>query len=155
VTINHHGVVVDWNPAAEKTFGYERDEAIGREMAELIIPASLREMHRNGLAKAVETSHDVLAGKRIEISARRKNGEEFPVELAISRIAVGQAPLFTGHIRDISERKRAERELRESQQLLASITQNITEAIFRRSATEGLLFVNDAYIRMFGYSSAE
>src|SRR5215472_1270320 len=86
VTIDHHGDVVDWNPAAERTFGYSPSEAIGREMAELIIPERLREMHRQGLARAVSTGNDALAGKRIEITARRKSGEEFPVELAITRI---------------------------------------------------------------------
>jgi PAS domain S-box-containing protein len=155
VTIDHRGEVVDWNPAAEQTFGYTLREAIGREMAELIIPERMREMHRHGLARAIISDHELLGGKRIEIIARRKNGDEFPVELAITRIAAGANPLFTGHIRDISDRKQAERALRESQQLLSSITRNITEAIFRRSQSEGLLFVNDAYVRMFGYDSGE
>jgi PAS domain S-box-containing protein len=155
VTIDHCGVVVDWNPAAERTFGYSASEAVGCEMADLIIPEPTREMHRRGLARAVSTGQDMLAGKRIEISARRKDGVEIPVELAITRIAARPNPLFTGHIRDITERKRAENALRESQQLLSSITQNIAEAIFRRSPDAGLLFVNDAYVRMFGYASVE
>jgi PAS domain S-box-containing protein len=108
VTIDSRGLVVDWNPAAARTFGYPAAEAVGREMAELIIPATLQPKHRQGLARAVSSGHDLLNGKRIEITARRKNGEEFPVELAITRISVGPAPLFTGHIRDISERKQAE-----------------------------------------------
>jgi PAS domain S-box-containing protein len=155
VTIDHRGDVVDWNPAAARTFGYSRSEAIGREMADLIIPERMREMHRHGLARAVNTGSDALAGKRMEIVARHKNGQEFPVELAITRIVAGANPLFTGHIRDISERKQAERALRESQQLLASITEHITEAIFRRSQEEGLIFVNSAYVKMFGYQSAD
>lgn len=154
VTIDHKGEVVDWNPAAERTFGYNFSEAIGREMAALIIPDRMQEMHRRGLARAMTSNHELLGGKRIEIVARRKNGEEFPVELAITRIS-GVSPLFTGHIRDISDRKQAERALRESQQLLSSITRNITEAIFRRSQSEGLVFVNEAYAKMFGYGSGE
>jgi PAS domain S-box-containing protein len=155
VTIDHRGFVVDWNPAAERTFGYSLAEAVGREMCDLIIPQRLRGMHRQGLTRAVTTGQDVLAGQRIEISALRKSGEEFPVELSITRIASGPTPLFTGHIRDISGRKLAERELRESQQLLSSITRNISDAIFRRSVTEGLVFVNEAYVKMFGYDTAE
>src|SRR4051812_19188221 len=108
VTIDHDGNVVDWNPAAERAFGYTRAEAVGREMGELIIPKAMLEMHRGGLARAVRTGHDMMAGKRIEIVAHRKNGEEFPVELAITRIAAGPTPLFTGHIRDISARKHME-----------------------------------------------
>lgn len=155
VTIDHRGDVVDWNPAAARTFGYSPAEAIGREMAELIIPERMRQMHRHGLARAVNTGNDGMAGKRIEIVAQNKSGHEFPVELAITRIVAGANPLFTGHIRDISERKQAERALRESQQLLASITEHITEAIFRRSQEEGLIFVNSAYVKMFGYQSAD
>jgi PAS domain S-box-containing protein len=155
VTIDHQGFVVDWNPAAEKTFGYSLAEALGQEMAELIIPTQLREMHRRGLARAATTGEDVLAGQRTELIAMRKNGETFPVELAISRISAGSTPLFTGHIRDISERKRTEQVLRESQQLLSSITRNISEAIFRRSINDELVFVNEAYVKIFGYDSAE
>src|SRR5262245_2936068 len=66
VTIDHEGTVLDWNPAAENTFGYTPAEAIGREMGELIIPAPMLEMHRRGLARAVSTGSDVLAGKRVE-----------------------------------------------------------------------------------------
>src|SRR6184192_3035819 len=136
VTIDHNGFVLDWNPAAERTFGYSSAEAVGREMCELIIPLRFHAMHRQGLARAVSTGQDVLAGERIEISALRKIGEEFPVELSITRIGTGATPLFTGHIRDISRRKRWERELRESQELLSSITRNISDAIFRRSVTK-------------------
>ena len=153
ITIDHKGIVLDWNPAAERTFGYSLAEAVGREMAELIIPIRYREMHRRGLARAVETGGDPLAGQRIEISAIRKSGDEFPVELSIARIGIGPTPLFTGHVRDITKRKTAERELRESQQLLSSITSNINEAIFRRSPKEGLVFVNHACVRLFGYDS--
>src|SRR6266446_9135806 len=81
ITIDHHGRVIDFNPAAEQTFGYSRDEAIGREMAELIIPEHLREQHRTGMARAISTGQDHIVGRRIEITALRRNGEEFPVEL--------------------------------------------------------------------------
>jgi PAS domain S-box-containing protein len=108
VTVDLQGMVLDWNPAAERTFGYSANEAVGREMAELIIPESQREMHRHGLVRAVSSGQDPLSGKRMEVIARRKSGEEFPVELAIMRIAAGPAPLFTGYIRDISARKQAE-----------------------------------------------
>src|SRR5262245_54108717 len=109
VTIDHEGHVLDFNPAAESMFGFTRAEAVGREMAELIIPLRLRARHRAGLQRAVETGRDTIVGQRIEINAVRKNGEEFPVELAITRICTNDSPpLFTGHIRDISGRKRAE-----------------------------------------------
>jgi PAS domain S-box-containing protein len=111
VTIDHEGRILDWNPAAEKTFGYTRQEALGQEMAGLIVPPALRERHRAGLARAVTTGQDVLVGRRIEITATRKGGGEFPVELAITRIATNGQPLFTGHIRDITARWQTEQRL--------------------------------------------
>jgi PAS domain S-box-containing protein len=108
VTIDRQGRVVDWNPAAEKTFGYSRSETLGREMGQLIIPPELLGTHRAGLSRAVASGHDSMAGRRIEIMACRKSGEVFPVELAITRIATGESLLFTGHIRDISERRKTE-----------------------------------------------
>jgi len=114
VTIDRAGRVVDFNPAAEKTFGYSREEAIGQEMAELIIPPRLRGRHRAGLEHAVTSGEDHIVGRRIEITAMRRDGQEFPVELAITRIPTGGPPMFTGHIRDITAPK--EREHRQAAQ---------------------------------------
>ncbi len=155
VTIDQSGHILDFNQAAEKMFGHRREEALGKEMAEVIIPPHLRERHRHGLARAVATGQDTIVGQRVEITAIRKSGEEFPVELAITRIRVNGAPIFTGHIRDITERKRAAVALRESQQLLASVTHNVADGIYRRMASGELAFVNQACLRMFGYRSAD
>ena len=135
VTINHEGRVLDFNPAAEKTFGYTRDEAAGREMADLIIPPELRDRHRAGLARAVGTGRDTIVGQRIEITAMRKGGERFPVELAITRISGHGPPIFTGHIRDITERKQAE--LRRAGQF--AVTRILAEAPTLAGATPQIL----------------
>src|SRR5262245_61117975 len=107
VTIDHQGNVLDWNPAAERTFGYTRAEAVGKEMAALIVPPALRERHRMGIAHAAASGKSTIIGKRIEITAMRSDGAEFPVELAITRISTDGPPMFTGHIRDITARKEA------------------------------------------------
>lgn len=114
VTMDEHGCVVEFNPAAERTFGYARDEVLGREMAELIVPPHLREMHRRGLKRYLESGNAVVLNRRIEITGMRADGVEFPVELAITRIPVPGAPMFTGYLRDITERKTSEQELRAS-----------------------------------------
>jgi PAS domain S-box-containing protein len=114
VTMDAEGRVVEFNPAAERTFGLTHDEAVGREMAELIVPPELREPHRRGLRRYLDEGRPRILDHRIEIEAQRADGERFPVELTITRIDVGGAPLFTGHLRDISDRKRAEAELRDS-----------------------------------------
>jgi PAS domain S-box-containing protein len=110
ISMDHEGRVTEWNPAAERTFGYTRDEARGRELAELIIPPALRESHRRGLAHYLATGEGPVVGKRFEIAAVRKDGQQFPVELSITRLPSQGPPAFTGYLRDIGERKRVEEE---------------------------------------------
>jgi PAS domain S-box-containing protein len=114
ITIDHEGRVLEMNRPAEATFGYRAEDAVGREMAELIVPPSLRERHRAGFARCVETGDGNLLGRRIEITGMRSDGSEFPVELAITRINLPGPPMFTGYLRDITERTEAEAELRAS-----------------------------------------
>jgi PAS domain S-box-containing protein len=114
VTMDHRGRVIEFNPAAERTFGYSSEAAVGREMAELIVPPELRESHRRGLARLLAGGAPRLLDRRFEIEAMRSDGTLFPVELAITRIDVPGAPVFTGYLRDITERRWAEAELRAS-----------------------------------------
>jgi PAS domain S-box-containing protein len=115
ITIDRDGVVVEWNPAAEQIFGFPRDEAVGQELATLIVPPSLREAHRRGLARHLDCGEGRVLGKRIELVGQRADGSEFPVEVAILRIPVEGSPLFTGYVRDISERQQAEETLRRAE----------------------------------------
>src|SRR4051812_18920255 len=114
VTMDDSGNVVEFNPAAERTFGYRREDVIGREMAELIVPPRLRELHRRGIARYLATGNAVVLNRRIEIVGMRRDGSEFPVELAITRIPLPGRPVFTGYLRDITERKQSELDLRAS-----------------------------------------
>ncbi len=119
ITINHKGRITEFNPAAEQIFGYSCAEALGQRIAKLIIPPSLREQHHEGLAHYLATGEGPIIGKRIEIPAMRADGSEFLVELTITRVPMVEPPHFTGYIRDISERKQAERELSEVKEQLA------------------------------------
>jgi PAS domain S-box-containing protein len=119
LTIDHEGCITEFNPAAERTFGYRRNEVLGMPLANVIIPLSLREKHRQGFAHYLATGEARVLGKRIETTAVRADGSEFPVELTISRIPLEGPPSFTGYLRDITERKRAEQELRRSEAFLA------------------------------------
>ena len=112
ITIDAQGRVTEFNPAAENTFGYTRGEILGKEMAEMIIPPAMREAHRSGLSRYLATGEGPVLGKRIEIPAMRADGSEFPVELAITSINHGGSPIFTAFLRDLSERKRAEEDLK-------------------------------------------
>lgn len=113
ITMDEKGRIVEFNPAAERTFGYRQEDVIGKEMAQLIIPLSLREAHRRGLTYHLNKQEGPLLGKRVEIRAMRSDGTEFPVELAVTRIPLDGSPMFTGYLRDITERKRVEAELRQ------------------------------------------
>jgi len=119
VTINHEGCITEFNPAAEHTFGYRRDEVLGKRLVDVIIPPSLREKHRQGFARYMATGEGQVLGKRIEMTAVRADGSQFPVELAITRIPLEGPPSFTGYLRDITERTRARQELRRSEAFLA------------------------------------
>jgi PAS domain S-box-containing protein len=119
VTIDHDGCITEFNPAAERAFGYRRDEVLGQQLADVIVPPALRQQHREGFARYIATGESRLLGKRIEMTALRADGSEFPIELAITRIPLEGPPSFTGYLRDITLRKRAEEKLRRSEAFLA------------------------------------
>ncbi|MGZ4962313.1 MAG: PAS domain S-box protein [Limisphaerales bacterium] len=113
ITMDRDGRVMEFNSAAQKTFGYSREEAIGRDLAALIIPSEARQRHRDAISQYVASGSDFLMGRRIEIMAMRKDGTEFPAEMALTPIQIEGGPIFTGYLRDITERKRAEKAMRE------------------------------------------
>jgi PAS domain S-box-containing protein len=121
VTIDDRGRVLGWNQAAEAVFGYRASEAIGREMAELIVPPELRDAHRRGLARYLESEEPVVLDRRVELSGMRRDGSVFPVELTVTRIPLAGPPTFTGYLRDIADRVRADEELRASRARLVEV----------------------------------
>jgi PAS domain S-box-containing protein len=112
VTMDHEGIVVDLNPAAEATFGYSRQDARGRPLAELIVPPDLRAAHANGLARYLATREPRILNRRLELEAMRADGSTFPVELAVTRVGEHEPPLFAGFIRDTTKQRHAESERR-------------------------------------------
>ena len=103
VVMKSDGIVADWNDRAAAVFGWSREEAVGRVMADLVIPERYREAHRKGLRRYLESGKGEVVGRRIEVSGLRKNGEEFLVELSISPIQDRENILFIGFLRDITE----------------------------------------------------
>jgi diguanylate cyclase (GGDEF)-like protein/PAS domain S-box-containing protein len=122
VTIDHAGKVLEFNPAAEATFGWTREQALGKVMVDLIIPPRLREAHRQGFAHYLATGQGPILGKRIELEALRADGSEFPVELAITAIGATAAPMFTGFIRDITARREATEKIRRLNRVYAVLS---------------------------------
>ncbi|UTW53943.1 PAS domain S-box protein [Kordiimonas sp. SCSIO 12610] len=113
ISIDSVGRVITFNPAAEAIFGYSAKEAIGVDMADLIVPDNLRSAHRQGMSRYLKTGEHKVLGQRIEITALHKDGHEFPVELAIESITEAEGTTFVAYLRNIAEQKETEKELSE------------------------------------------
>jgi PAS domain S-box-containing protein len=113
VTMDAGGTIVDWNAQAEATFGWTHAEAVGRPLADTIVPPANRAAHRAGLARYLAGGTPAVLNRRIELSALHRDGREFPVELSVTPIEAGEGVAFSAFVRDISERKAAETRLTE------------------------------------------
>lgn len=131
-------IVRDWNLQAEAIFGWSRAEALGHPLAELLIPRRLRKAHRAGLARYLETGEGPLLRRRIEVTALRRSGEEFPIELSISPVTIDGTVLFVGFVRDISERRRHEA-LLERQAREAEVLNHVTTLAAETESLEDIL----------------
>jgi PAS domain S-box-containing protein len=162
VTIDHQGRITEFNPAAEQTFGYRRDEVLGKHLAEVIIPPALREQHRQGFARYLTTGEARVLGRRIELTALRADGSEFPAELAITRTPLDGPPSFTGFLRDITEQKQSEMALREahaqvvrSEERWRSVFENSAIGVALTDLNGCFLAANPVYQTMLGYTEEE
>lgn len=151
ITMNADGRVLEFNPAAERVFGFARDEAVGHELAELVIPLALREKHRQGLARFLKTGEGPVLGRRIEINAVRRDGSEILVELAITPFKIKGVTIFTAYLRDITERKRGE----EASRRLGAIVESSDDAIIGTDLNTIITDWNDGAERLFGYTAEE
>ncbi len=152
ITFDHEGKITEFNSAAERTFGYSREAAIGREIADLIFPERLRETHRKALAMYRATGEEPEIGRRAELVAMRSDETELPVELSISRIRTpGGKLFFTAYIRDITERKRAER----VQSELAAVVECSNDAIIGMTLSGVIVSWNAGAVRIYGYYAEE
>ncbi len=124
ISADHRGEIISWNKAATDILGYTEEEAVGQRL-ELIIPERFHDAHRNGMARFTETGEAHVIGTTVELAACPKSGVEVPIELSLSTWTVRDERYYTGIIRDIGERKRAEEALRESEQKLRDRTEEL------------------------------
>ena len=162
ITIDHEGIVLEFNPAAEATFGYRREAAVGRELAELIVPPQFRAAHRLGMSRwtaaGPTTGAGGLLGSRIEIVAMRADGTEFPVELAISRLELEGPPLFTACVRDTSERKHIEELAGAAEHRYRTLVEQLPLVTYVDSCDDdvaGPLYLSPQVKQVLGYTAEE
>lgn len=110
ISIDHHGIITEWNRQAEAIFGFSMEEVIGKTLTETIIPTNFREAHDKGMKHYMKTGEGPVLNQKIEISALRKNGEEFPIELAIIPVKTKGVQTFTAFVSDITIQKRVQEE---------------------------------------------
>jgi PAS domain S-box-containing protein len=142
------GRIVEFNPASERTFGYSREDALGRTMAELIVPPSLRERHIAAFDRFVKTREGSMLGRRVELTGMRADGTEFPVELALSQVEA-EPVLICGALRDISATKQAESHLRELVEEQAALRQVATLVAYESSPDRLVAVVAEQVARVF------
>ncbi|WP_428939288.1 PAS domain S-box protein [Fontivita pretiosa] len=139
VSIDASGYITGWNAQAEATFGWRRQEAIGRELAETIVPPQHRQAHRQGLKRFLAGGEGHLLNRRIEITALHRDGHEFPVELSISPLRIGDTVQFNAFIHDITHRRQAQQLLEQKNRELEQAVQSEREAIEKLKATQSAL----------------
>jgi PAS domain S-box-containing protein len=151
VAIDPHGVILAWNAAATRIFGWTRDEAVGRAMGDLIVPPQHRDAHHAGMGRYQETGKAQVLNRRIEISALDRRGREFPIELSIIATPGGPAA-FIGFLRDISDRRRAQERLVLSEESLRLTTQAAEIGTWDLDLVTDTLTWSDRTKAMFGVS---
>jgi PAS domain S-box-containing protein len=155
VTVDHEGRIIEFNAAAERTFGHARADVLGADMADLIIPEWARGMHRRGMQRYIETGEARMLNRRVEITALHASGREIPVELAVTHIAVDGPPTFTAFMRDITEQKRAAAALARSEGQLAYAQRVARMGSWELDVATGAVLVSEELYRLHGTGSDE
>ena len=145
VSVDGEGRILEFNRAAERTFGYGRASVIGERMVELMIPPSLREAHRKAFRHFIETGEGPILGKRIELTAMRADGSEFPIDIAVTARKAEDKHIVTAYLCDTTEQKRVQKALRESEERLATVVDNMPASVFLRDRDGHFILINRQY----------
>jgi PAS domain S-box-containing protein len=151
VAIDDHGRITDWNAQAERSFGWLREEALGRRLADTIIPERDRETHERALQRLRQTGEGPLIGRRVEMSAVHRDGHEFPVEMTITAAQAQAGWSFHAFLHDISDRKRAEEDLRREKEILQAIFDRVPVMLRCLDVSGRFQRINSEWARVFGW----
>ena len=155
VCMDTAGIITVWTPQAEKIFGWKEQEALGKSLAQTIIPLQYREKHKKGLQHYFETGKGPVINRLIEITALNKNGREFPVELSIIPIRQGGDQFFCGFVRDITERKKAADQIIRERDLSDSVINSLPGVFYLQDTTGKYLRWNKIFEDVSGYTVQE
>jgi diguanylate cyclase (GGDEF)-like protein/PAS domain S-box-containing protein len=150
-----HGKITDWNFRAEAIFGRSKSEVLGLSFQDTIFPERIQEEKRQELARFLATRDDKILKQRVETTGMRRSGEEFPIELTITPLSTNNTWHFTAFIEDITERKRAEKELLETNQKLALQFDQAPLGVIEWDRDFRVVQWNPAAEKIFGFSAEQ
>lgn len=142
VAVDHEGLITEFNPAAERTFGYSRAQVLGRKPDDILFPPPASGGEADRIERNVAAGEGSMLGRRTEVVAMRANGDRFPAEMAMTINRADGHPVFTFFLRDIGEQKRAERALRDSEALYHSLVESLPMNVFRKDMQGRFTFAN-------------
>ncbi|MFN3596108.1 MAG: PAS domain S-box protein [Rubricoccaceae bacterium] len=149
IIIDADGTVLEWNPAAEQVLGYSHDEAVGRPMAELIVPERMREQHHRAMRRYLDEGIPSILNTRFEIQALCKDGSEVPVELAVTRVGTEEPAIFLGTLRDIRAQKAAAAALQREREQFEQLVETLPHLIWTARPDGSLEFFNGRLLTYF------
>jgi PAS domain S-box-containing protein len=152
IVANGGGIIISWNRSASVLFGYSSEEAIGQPLT-LLMPQRYRDAHERGLARMASTGKGRVMGSVVELHGLKKDGTEFPIELSLATWRNTESTYYSGIIRDISERKKTEHVLRESQERFRQLSEHIGEVFWMTDPTkQQMLYISSGYEKIWGRS---
>jgi PAS domain S-box-containing protein len=154
VGMDSEGLIIEFNAAAERVFGHRREDVFGRPLAEVMLPKRHHDAYEREM-RNLRARGGPMAGRLVETKMLRADGSEIPVELAMSVAVVPEGNIFVGHLRDISQRRRADQALRDSEEQYRAIFNASVDAMVLRAADFSVVDVNAAYEAMSGYARTE
>lgn len=155
VVIDRHGLIIEFNAAAERMFGYRRTQVLGQDMADLLIPPALRDRHRKGMAHHLATGETTLIGGRVELQAQRLDGTLFPIEISLLRSENGGQPLFMAFIRDISMRRETEAALLDKEARYRTVAKATGKVVYDYDIASGRIEWAGAIEDIIGFTTEE
>jgi PAS domain S-box-containing protein len=155
ICIDTAGLITFWNPQAQQIFGWHENEVMGKMLSEIIIPQPYRAMHDQGIKNYIRTGEGPVLNKLLHLNAINRQQEEFPVELTVLPIKQGGEEFFCAFIRDITERKKAEEAIKESEEKYRTLVEQASDGIFIADNTGKFIMVNSSGSNMSGYTTEE